>query len=335
MSEKKTLEEILASTERPKAAVYDSTPWDATEKGKAAAGAYGTAKDAVNGYSPFAFSENAWLEKVKGDIANYGDFSYDINADAIYQQYKDKYIAQGKLASADVMGQAAAMTGGYGNSYAASVGNQAYQAHLQNLNDIIPELYQLALDRHNMGKEDLYNQYGLLMKEYEREYGLYSDEYNKLLDKLGIARDDYYSGADMFHTEQSIKNTAESNAFNDAMAMWGVDTDNAWKKANYDLSERELAMKEEAFELEKQAAALLTAPAPAAPKGSKENRRIQYDQKETQYKQIEGDLNAFIKNGAKKSEINNYLRNALKDGLISNEQYNKLKNLYAPRGNTY
>lgn len=79
------------------------------------------------------------------------------------------------------------MTGGYGNSYAASVGNQAYQASLQDLNDVIPELYQLALDRHNMGKQDLYNQYGLLGSEYDREKASFDEGYNKLYDAHTLA----------------------------------------------------------------------------------------------------------------------------------------------------
>ena len=220
---------------------YNATSWDSTAKGKAAAGAYGTAKDAVNGYGPFAFSENAWLEKVKGDIANYGDFSYDFNEDALYQQAVESYKQMGKMAMQDTMGQAAAMTGGYGNSYAQTVGQQAYQSYLQEASDMLPEYYQMALDRYKMGKEDLYNQYGMLLSEYEREYGLHSDEYNMLLDKLGIARDDYYSGADMHYTEQNNKNTALGNEFDDAMTIWGAESDDAWKQAEWDENVRRYA----------------------------------------------------------------------------------------------
>ena len=220
----------------PTAPTYDTSTWDESEKGSAAGSAYEAAKNAINNYGDFAFSENEWLNSIKDGIKNYGDFSYDVNSDALYQQYADQYTRQGKIASADVMGQAAAMTGGYGNSYAATVGNQAYQSYIQQLNDKVPELYQLALDRHNMGKEDLYNQYGMLLSEYEREYGLYSDEYNKLLDALGIAKDDYYSGADMFYTEQGNKNSVLGQEFNDAMAIWEADTNNKWKQAEWDES---------------------------------------------------------------------------------------------------
>lgn len=228
----------------PTLASYNNTNWDETDKGKAALGAYNNAKYSVNNYAPFNFSENGWLENVKQGIQNYGEFSYDLDKDALYQQYKDKYIQMGKLAMADTMGQASAMTGGYANSYAQSVGQQAYQGQLDNLNDIVPELYQMALDRYNIGKEDLYNQYGMLLSEYEREYGLYSDEYNKLLDALGIAKDDYYSGADMYNADRENYNSIANKEFNDAMSIWENQTDLAWKEYDADEAARQYANSE-------------------------------------------------------------------------------------------
>ncbi len=120
-------------------------------------------------------------------IMNREKFSYDLNGDALYQQYKDQYINQGKMAMMDTMGQAAAMTGGYGNSYAQSVGQQAYQSSLQQLNDKIPELYQLALNKYQMEGDDLYNQYSLLSAQDQQAYGKYRDtvsDWNTELDRL-------------------------------------------------------------------------------------------------------------------------------------------------------
>ena len=139
------------------------------------------AQEALNAHLANAPGEykSQWqtqLDDTMNKILNREKFSYDFNGDALYQQYKDKFIQQGKMASADVMGQAAAMTGGYGNSYAATVGNQAYQASLQNLNDIVPELYQLALDKYNQEGQDLYNQYGLISDRENTDYGRYRDE---------------------------------------------------------------------------------------------------------------------------------------------------------------
>ena len=145
------------------------------------------AENAVNNYGDFAYSNDKAFKDIIDKILNREKFSYDLNGDALYQQYKDKYIQQGKMAMQDTMGQAAAMTGGYGNSYAATVGNQAYQAHLDNLNDVIPELYQMAYDKYNQEGQDMYNQYSMLSDDRNMEYGMWGDKYNKL-----AADRDYY-----------------------------------------------------------------------------------------------------------------------------------------------
>ena len=108
-------------------------------------------------------------------LQNRKKFSYDVNSDALYQQYKDRYVQQGKQAMQDTMGQAAALTGGYGSTYGQAVGQQQYNAYLQNLNDVVPELYQLALERYNMEGDDLKTQYSLLADQYQQEYGQYRD----------------------------------------------------------------------------------------------------------------------------------------------------------------
>ena len=129
----------------------------------------------------------AQLNDTINKIMNREKFSYDLNGDALYQQYKDQYTTQGKMAMMDTMGQAAAMTGGYGNSYAQAVGQQAYQGYLQQLNDKIPELYQLALNQYNQEGQDLYNQYSMLGTQEQQDYGRYRDtvsDYNTELDRL-------------------------------------------------------------------------------------------------------------------------------------------------------
>ena len=120
-------------------------------------------------------------------ILNREKFNYDLNGDALYQQYKDQYVNQGQQAMMDTMGQAAALTGGYGNSYAQSVGQQTYQGYLQGLNDKVPELYQLALSKYQAEGQDMLNQYGLLADQENMDYGRYRDtlsDYNAELDRL-------------------------------------------------------------------------------------------------------------------------------------------------------
>ena len=109
-------------------------------------------------------------------ILNREKFSYDLNGDMLYQQYKDQYVTQGQQAMMDTMGQAQAMTGGYGNSYAQTAGQQAYQGHLQQLNDKIPELYQLALSKYQMEGDQMLNDAALLAQQENMDYGRYRDQ---------------------------------------------------------------------------------------------------------------------------------------------------------------
>ena len=129
------------------------------------------------------------IDDIINRILNREEFSYDLNGDALYQQYKDQYTTQGQMAMMDTMGQAAAMTGGYGNSYAQSVGQQAYQGYLQQLNDKVPELYQLALSQYNQEGQDLKDQASILNDLEQQAYGRYRDDVSDYYDML-----QYYTG---------------------------------------------------------------------------------------------------------------------------------------------
>ncbi len=94
-------------------------------------------------------------KRLAEDLMNRGEFKYDMNADVLYRQYADRFMKQGKTAMRDTIGQASAMTGGYGNSYAQSAGQQAYKSHLEGMNDMIPDLYGLALQKYQAEGERL------------------------------------------------------------------------------------------------------------------------------------------------------------------------------------
>ncbi len=174
---------------------------------------------AVDNYSPFSYEKEAELNKALEDIRGRKGFSYDVNADALYKQYEDTYLNKGKLAMQDAMGQAQAATGGYGNSYAATVGNQAYQSHVQGLSDIIPQLEQNAYNKYNQKGEDLYRQYALLADDKATAYGKYLDEYGKL-----VADRDYHS-------------SEYNNEYNRAYGEWSdqraFDYNKYWDETNF------------------------------------------------------------------------------------------------------
>lgn len=144
----------------------------------------------------YANSYEDEIRDVYNKIVNREDFTYDVNADALYNQYKDQYVSLGKLAMQDTMGQAAAMTGGYGNSYAASVGNQAYQSYISQLNQIVPELYGMAYDRYRDEGQDLLNQYSMLGDMRDTEYNQYLNELNQYWNNVNYYKqllDDAYN----------------------------------------------------------------------------------------------------------------------------------------------
>lgn len=167
------------------------------------------------------------LDELLGRIQNREPFQYDLNGDALYQQYKDRYIQQGKQAMMDTMGQAAALTGGYGNSYAQTAGQQTYQGYLQQLNDVVPELYQLALDQYNQEGNDLYNQFSVIGQQENQDYGRYRDtvsDYNTELDRLWnqyvTERDtDYSRYADEREYGYQLSTENRKYAYDTAMTM--------------------------------------------------------------------------------------------------------------------
>ena len=153
--------------------------------------------------SPYAGQLDAMYEQILGRKP----FSYDLNADMLYQQYRDQYKLLGQQAMMDTMGQAAGLTGGYGSSYSQNAGQQAYQGYLQQLNDKVPELYQLALQRYQAEGNDLMEKYGLLNDRENTAYGRYrdqvgdwADEYARAYGRYGDERNfDYGSWSDMLN----------------------------------------------------------------------------------------------------------------------------------------
>ena len=159
---------------------YNAFAYDDYEESDTVKAASAALQSQINA-KPGAYSSQ-WQGQINDmidRILNREKFTYDVNSDALYQQYKDQYSALGKLAMQDTMGQAAGMTGGYGNSYAVTAGNQAYQQYLSKLNEVVPELYGMARDQYNQEGQELYNQYGLLSDQEDKDYGRYMDAYNQ------------------------------------------------------------------------------------------------------------------------------------------------------------
>ena len=131
------------------------------------------------------------LDSLSGQIQNRPKFQYDVNADALYQQVAQNYMQQGQQAMMDTMGQAAALTGGYGNSYAQTAGQQQYNKHLLGLTEMVPQFQQMALQQYQMEGDQLMDQYQLMLQQEELAYGRYQDDLNRYYADLDRAQAAY------------------------------------------------------------------------------------------------------------------------------------------------
>lgn len=148
--------------------------------------ATGTTMTQVKPYgAQTAAQKPASLSDLYSQIMNRQQFSYDVGSDPLYQQYRDRYLQQGQTAMRDTMGQAAALTGGYGSSYAQGVGQQAYDRYVQGLNDKIPELYSAAYSRYQDEGNNLMQQYALAKDKEDTEYSRAQSEYQRLYSLIG------------------------------------------------------------------------------------------------------------------------------------------------------
>lgn len=126
----------------------------------------------------------AQIDSVLNNILNRPDFSYDFATDPVYQHYADRYQELGQMAMRDTMANAAALTGGYGNTYAQNVGQQAYHNYLHDLNAIIPELQDAAYARYRDAGDDMVTNLSLLQGLDASDYNRYRDDvadYNNML----------------------------------------------------------------------------------------------------------------------------------------------------------
>ena len=80
------------------------------------------------------------------------------------------------MAMRDTMGQAAALTGGYGSSYAQAVGQQQYDEYLRSLAQVLPQYYSMAWQRYEAQGQALRDAYDLARQRRQDDYARQRDE---------------------------------------------------------------------------------------------------------------------------------------------------------------
>lgn len=109
---------------------------------------------------PYVAQANALYQQ----LMNRGPFRYDLQGDMLYRQYADQYSQLGRQAMQDTMGYASGQTGGYNSSWGQTLGQQAYQGYLTQLNSMIPDFYDRAYQAYLNEGDRLMEQYQLALQ---------------------------------------------------------------------------------------------------------------------------------------------------------------------------
>lgn len=169
------------------------------------------------------------LKKVYGDLEKREPFRYSVYEDPLYKQYEERYTALGSRAMRDTVGQAASLTGGYGNTYAEAVGQQQYGAYLEKLFGEVPALYNMALGRYNAEGDALRDRFSMLGALSDREYGQYQDAlsaYYQNVNALQSAADTAYErGYQNWYDAQKMAADAEKFDYQKAQDAYEKELD--------------------------------------------------------------------------------------------------------------
>ena len=207
------------------------------------------------------------ITNLMSQISNRDKFSYDVDNDPLFQQALASAMNSGKSAMQDTIGQASALTGGYGSSYATSAGNQAYNAYLEDAYNNLPQYYQMALDAYNAEGEEMYRQldmyntadateYNRLLNAYDAT-GAYRDRlYNEAYQQFRDSKSDAFASANLQLSEHSQLSSDAYNLYSayaneaekmyekefqkwdaevqNAMQMVGMQNSDWWKQKDYE-----------------------------------------------------------------------------------------------------
>ena len=200
---------------------------------------------------PYESKYTDMIDDILDSIVNRPKFEYgteELNADPLYQMYADSYKRNAQLAMRDTMANTTALSGGYGTSYAQSVGQQAYDATMAGLNDRALDFYDRAYGRYQDELQDLYNQMGVVTGLDATDYSRYRDEVS-----------DYFTNRDYYNNRYNQEYGYDYGQYQDKLALQQWAEEYAWQQAQADQAQAnwqaEMDFQREQFEWQKQQAA--------------------------------------------------------------------------------
>lgn len=184
---------------------YDNVSNYVTEKKNDNAMAYAASNDRVKtarenldrikGNKPGKY-QSEYASQISGtqdalNKMNEKGFAYDYTKDLAYQQYKSRYTRGAELNSEDTAARAASRSGGYGNSWATSSGQTAYQSTMAGLSDAADSLYDQAYNEYTTKKNDLTSRLSALQSQEKLAQDTYNTNLNNYYNQLGNAQTEY------------------------------------------------------------------------------------------------------------------------------------------------
>ena len=158
------------------------------------------------------------IERMFTEIENREKFEYDVDNDQLFQQALASAMNSGKTAMQDTIGQASALTGGYGSTYATSAGNQAYNAFIEDAYDNLPQYYNMALQAYQAEGEEMFNLLSAYMSADSAEWQKNVDSFNA---NASVVQQMWNQETFAYEAGQ----TQAMNLANVQMGEWGAMTD--------------------------------------------------------------------------------------------------------------
>ena len=203
-------------------------------------------------YNPEQY-QSKYMPQIEDTLNKVTNWSYDPMQDASYKALASVYAAKGNQAAKNTLGDAAALNGGYGTSYAVSAAQQARNQYNQELASYIPQLEQNAYQRAQTSLDALQNMDNSMYNRFSddqtrqlqsKQFGLDVEQYNEanrqFAANLGLDYDKLNNEEKRF-VEQNAQNVWSMNnderyrAAQNALDIFGVNTGIDQFAANYGL----------------------------------------------------------------------------------------------------
>ena len=209
--------------------------------------------------------KTSYTDQIKdmiSQIMNREDFEYDVDKDTLFQQALASAMGSGRTAMQDTIGQASALTGGYGSTYATSAGNQAYNAYIEDAYNNLPEYYNMALQAYQMEGQEMYQQLDMLNAADAAEWGrtydawqsnfanaqqIYNQEYNAWADSIDNAYNLYMASKESADSLYAKEYQTWQDKVTNATQLAGIQNSDYWNNQEMQYKNATLAEEKRQF----------------------------------------------------------------------------------------